>query len=715
MICKNGNICHIDNEINMKKIILTALIFSGLLFQSLLLAQTAPEADFSANANGADVRFKALLPPLPPPVPGGKAPFYTYFWEFGDHYSSTLESPVHRYEEQGEYTAVLTATLHYDDGKPLKKKKKKVIAAQAGQGGQPVRTALADNQKVIGLQAVREPRPGEEFTMTLSYQNGSKVPTDGQLYLFFNEKAFKTPHFKFQEARTHFGETVENVLSSVTPPGPSSMNSDWWMNPIYPHTGVSAPESPCPPGLMADEWIQAARRQYRSEQVWRFNDLNPGALRNLFITLDALPTMLKDTNAVIHLTAMFVPSVPQVAPEKITLEIEIVASHDPNLIAVSDHRANYRYIKDTDLRYKVRFQNNGEGPAKTIQLRVDVPKSLNVKNMQPLNWYPKCPLCPPQGPNIQCLDTSLSKRAIVFTFYGVYLPGSRQKGVADYDSTKGFVQYRVALDADSPKRAFSSRANIIFDKNPPVVTNFTKTRFKPGISPGIKLGYAFLGTTDVLSGQDRYFFMGASLAPYKSWRIYPQIEAFIGIQGRSAYGSDELVPTEIKQDKEGRIVDTVFSGAQGTPPIRGVFRRFNNSAIAESKKGEQGFIALELPLSLRKSLARWIGVGAGLSPRLILINGTEAIRQVETTTLLYRRIEPQTTPPVEITVPRGQRPLKEVVTPYRTTRIEYSVFGDIQLGAVRAGPSISVRGGTLLDQNWKPTNPFAQVLLEFKF
>jgi PKD repeat protein len=700
----------------MKKNILIALLLSGLLVRSLLLAQTVPETDFLATVKGAQVHFKALLPPLPAPVPGGKAPFYTYFWEFGDHYSSTLESPVHSYKEAGEYTAVLTVTLHYDDGKPLKKKKKKVVTAQAGYPEQTLRTAFADNRKVIGLQAVREPRPGEEMTLTLSYQNSAKVPTDGQLYFFFNEKAFKTPHFTFQEARTHFGETVENVLSSLTLPAPSYIDPYWWLSSFYPHTGASTASLPdeLPPGPMADQWIQEARRDYRLEQVWRFRELMPGARRNLFITLDALPTMLKDTNAVIHLTAMFVPSAPQVAPEKITLEIEIVASHDPNLIAVSDHRTNYRHIRDTDLRYKVRFQNNGEGPAKTIQLRVDVPKSLNVKNMQPLNWYPKCPLCPPQGPNIQCLDTTLSKGAIVFTFYGVYLPGSRQKGVADYDSTKGFVQYRVALDADSPKRAFSSRANIIFDKNPPVVTNFTKTRFKPGISPGIKMGYTFLGTTDAVSGKDRYFFMGASLSPYKSWRVYPQIEAFVGIQGRNAYGSDELVTTEIRTDTKGQIRDTMFTGAQGVP-IRGVFQRFSNSTIAASVKGEQGFIALELPLSLRKSIARWIGVGLGVSPRLILINGTETIRQIETTTLLYRRIEPQTTPPLEIIVPRGQRTLKEATAPYRETRIEYSVFGDIQLGAVRAGPSISVRGGTLLDQAWKPTNPFAQVLFEFKF
>lgn len=700
----------------MKKIILTVLIFYGLLVQSLLLAQTEPESDFVATVKGADVRFKASLPPLPAPLPGGKAPFYTYFWEFGDHYCSTLESPVHSYEEAGEYNAVLTVTLHYDDGKKLKKKKKKVVTAQAGHPEQPLRTAFADNRKVIGLQAVREPRPGEEFTMMLSYQNLSKVPTDGQLYLFFNEKAFKAPHFKFQEARTHFGETVENALSFLAPPSPRSVDSYWWLSPAYPHTGVSTPNPPyeLPPGPMTDEWIQEARREYRSERAWRFNGLNPGAQRNLFVTLDAQSTMLKDTNAVIHLTAIFVPSAPQVAPEKVTLEIEIVASHDPNLIAVSDHRANYRHIRDTDLRYKVRFQNNGEGPAKTIQLRVDVPKNLNLKNMQPLNWYPKCPLCPPNGPNVQCLDTTISKGAIVFTFYGVYLPGSRQKGVADYDSTKGFVQYRVALDSDSPKRAFSSRANIIFDKNPPVVTNFTKTRFKPGLSPGIKLGYAFLGTTDAISGRDRYFFMGASLAPYKSYRIYPQIEAFVGIQGRTTYGSDELVTTEIKTDTKGQTRDTMFTGAQGTV-IRGVFQRFSNSTIAASAKGEQGFIALEVPLSLRKSMARWIGVGFGVAPRLILINGTEAIRQVETTTLLYRRIQPQTTPPLEITVPGGQRVLKETTTPFRKTRIEYNVFGDIQLGAVRAGPSISVRGGMLIDQNWTPTNPFAQVLFEFKF
>lgn len=70
--------------------------------------------------------------------------------------------------------------------------------------------------------------------------------------------------------------------------------------------------------------------------------MKTGETRNLFVSLKGTADMLRDTSAFIHLRGVFEPLDPGVPAEEFTLEIEIVNSHDPNLIAVSEHRVNFR-------------------------------------------------------------------------------------------------------------------------------------------------------------------------------------------------------------------------------------------------------------------------------------------------------------------------------------------------------------------------------------
>lgn len=650
---------------------------------ALIAQENAPvrELDFSSSSDGNAIRFHPAMPALAQKA-GARPAFWEYFWEFGDGSFSREENPSHIYVQPGDYAATLDATAHYDDGKKPKKKKRPIAvpngnSALASTSFPDVFDAEA--KQAIAMAANTQPRAEEELTCIISYRNNGFMTTGGRLHLFYNEKVFPASHFNFVEARTHFGETEDPLISQALPTDVSPAVNWVVLSPRLNTGSGTVLSGDRPPASILQTMLDDARGKYREERAWRFSELEAGAKRNLFISLAATASMIKDTSAFIHLEAVFAPDDPALPPESFVLEIEIVASHDPNAIAVSDNRINYRSIGDKKLSYKVQFQNNGEGPASNVQVKVEIPKGLDMARMRPVDWYPKCPICPKTPTGSSCLDTASTKNGLTFTFRNIYLPGSRQKDVLHRDSTKGFVKYRIEAGKDMPKRSFRSRAMITFDKNPPIFTNFTKTRFKPGLSPGLKAGYGFLPD----SSKSGYVFFGFSLSPYKSWRIYPQIELLMGIKGR------EELQTEVYKDSVLTAVGDFKANI------------YRDSTV----KSTRGFVSFEIPVLLRKNFSRVFGAGVGVSARITLENG-----ETTTNTTKTRVFVPH--PGVQLPPPS----VKDTTwsQPYSATDTRFTVFGDLTFGSVRAGPNVGVRAGAILGRQ-KKVQPFVQVSLEMKF
>ena len=145
--------------------------------------------------------------------------------------------------------------------------------------------------------------------------------------------------------------------------------------------------------------------------------------------------------------------------------MEIVTSHDPNKMASNGTFMNYRLVRFKRLKYKIRFQNNGEGPARTIRLETDLPDMFDKSTLKVEDMYPKCEICPKQKVAYSCLDTIFTDSQVIFTFKNIYLPGSEQKGVMDKDSTKGFVKYSIKFGKDFHKKNTKSQTAIVFDKD----------------------------------------------------------------------------------------------------------------------------------------------------------------------------------------------------------------------------------------------------------
>ncbi|MBK7937486.1 MAG: PKD domain-containing protein [Lewinellaceae bacterium] len=660
---------------------LSVILFVFMTGLPLGAQETAPErpVDFNFSEEGPEVKFAPVLPALMQKA-GAPAAHWEFFWEFGDGSFSREEQPAHSYASPGEYIVSLDATAHYDDGKKPKKKKKPV--ATSGSSGRLAGLSLPDvfdpeGKEAVAMASNTQPKAEEELVCIISYRNNGAFTTSGRLHLFFNEKSYPATHFTFTEARTHFGETGDPLLSH-TLPGYESPAANWVALSPHLHTGVSTLWPADPPASIIQTMLNEARGKYREEHAWRFTELEPGGKRNLFVSLAATAGMIRDTSAFIHLEAVFAPDDPVIAPERYEMEIEVVASHDPNAIAVSDNRVNYRSVGDKKLAYKVQFQNNGEGPASTVELKVEVPQGLDMARMRPVDWYPKCPICPKTPTSRSCLDTATTKDGILFTFRNIYLPGTRQKNVDHRDSTKGFVKYRIEVDKDMPKLSFRSRAKITFDKNPPIYTNFTKTRFKPGVSPGLKIGYGF--SPD--SSKSGYVFFGASLSPYKSWRIYPQVELLTGIKGREELSSVTHSDSLLTADGDLKILLTRDSTVKIT----------------------RGFVSFEIPFLLRKNFSRFFGAGLGISAKIVLENGETVGTVHKVRTFLPNAGMPPPPPQVQDS---------DFSSPYSATHTRFSVFGDLSFGSVRAGPNVGIRAGAILGSG-KTAEPFVQISLEMK-
>src|SRR5690606_33764019 len=282
----------------------------------------------------------AVTPPLQQ-IPGAPKAFYEYHWEFGDGEYSTEKEPVHTYKKEGEYTIRLWTTNNYDNGKPPPSRPQKVQIKKITYEYTPP-APIADPVG-FDLKNNREPVPEEEMVVIMTYRNDTGYPTDGKLYLFFNEEKFKADNFSLLEARTHHGErTVPDMPVAVAGMFALHPYSMWAANGLnqYLSTNTTTTDK-----TLLEE-LEQARQAFRNSHVLEFDAMAPGESRHVFYSLQTTPEMLKDTSAVIKVKGIYVPDRKGSHYQQKELEMEIVTSHDPNKMSVSDTRLNYRTYRN---------------------------------------------------------------------------------------------------------------------------------------------------------------------------------------------------------------------------------------------------------------------------------------------------------------------------------------------------------------------------------
>lgn len=635
----------------MKKVLRIVLF---LLFPWYLFSQTTKKDTITRKATihytqkANSFGFSSETPPLIP-IAGAPAPNYSYFWEFGDGSYSRKPEPKKTYKKAKTYQVNLNVTNNYDNGKPPKTRPKTVAVNELSTQNleEPSEEiASLETKDYFQIFSDRDPIPDEEVVLVLGYQNPLDYVANGRLYLFYNDKSFKHKNFELLQSRMHFGE--KNITDAKTIASRESNTSSQNVASAENFPTITF-EKNAPDEEDLEKTLAESKLEFSDMSVFEFENMDPKESRNMFFTFKTTPEMIKDTSATVKMRGIYVPDRNYKTHKKRTLEMEIVTSHDPNKMSSNGFLLDYRRVKNKKINFKTRFQNDGEGPARTIRLETDIPDMFDKSTLEILDMYPKCPICPKNDVvTYSCLDTLIKQKQIHFTFKNIYLPGTHQKNVMEKDSTKGFVKYALRFGKEFHKVKTVSKTSIFFDKNEPVITNYATTRFLPGKSFGIKTGYNYF--PKLISSKS--YFVSATLSPYKSYRWYWQVELQNNFH---QYTSEKTVTNEMVSVKPGlnQLLQTT------------TYTEFENYRV-------------DIPVLARYSINNYIGIGCGT---LINFNGIQR-ETIQREQKLYENSTPTVLLKTKNSTDHDQH--------------NFATFGsgfllDVTAGFSRIGPSLGAR------------------------
>jgi hypothetical protein len=649
------------------------------VFAQVVPADTVP-AIIKHTETPQGIQFKSELRPLRQ-IAGAPEPFYTYFWEFGDGKFSFDKEPVHRYLDSALYQVRLFATNSYDDGKrpPTRPKALKpgssrpILASNgtpSGAQGSSSGSSFFKSGGSIEMKTNCMPKPGDDMMLVFGYKNkleNGLASLGGTVTILYNDKEFNKDNFNLEETRVYNKEqkTAFDKQGNLAVLKPVSASP----GPYYASlSGPSLSEMIGSAAVDAEATalIKEKMAGFRTGESWKFSDLKAGDERFMFMQFKTTPEMIKDTNAVVRLTGLFVPDSPLASAEFFTMELQIVASHDPNKMMLKNSRMNFRFTgKNKKLTYKVRFQNTGKGPAKKVDVGVAVAEVLDMGSIEILDSKPKVILCDSAYANQSCLDTLRGVDSVHFVFKNIYLPGLKQKGVEDADSTMGYIEYKIGFKERPKKLPFKSGAAIVFDKNEPIYTNRATGKYKMGLSPGIIAGYGFpfSSSGNTPFSEQKSITFGVSLAPYAPHKHYWQVELY----GNSFAEKEYLVERILGN---GRIVPVIVDGKQQEGRVTYI------DSLVRTKVVTMNVV----PLQIRYNINKFIGAGIGT---LVSFNLSEQSTPMKEG--LYTLVNAAGTGQ-ELSVKKEFEKISNSFNDFQNT-----MFADIQLGTVRVGPSVGFR------------------------
>lgn len=640
--------------------ILCCFCLTAALKAQVLPSDTVPAIIRYETANGV-TKFTSELRPLRA-IAGAPAPFYTYFWEFGDGSFSFEENPSHIYMRYDSIMVRLFATNNYDDGKRPPTRPKPIVRPPGPKPAvaKPMLAANGNSSLFkmggnIEMKTNCMPKPGDDMMLVFGYRNkaeNGQQNLNGTIAILYNDVEFSNNNFDLAAVRTYHNEKKSDLKPLLN----TAFNKKNQVPVYYASLEGGLNLSPAEKVLLKDQ-----AKTFRSQQSWKFENLGQNEERFVFMHFKTTPEMLKDTNAVVRISGAFIPDNPLVETEFFNLELQIVASHDPNKMVLRKSRMNYRLTgKNRELTYKVRFQNTGKGPAKKIDVGVNIAEVFDPTTLRVTKTKPEVITCDSAYANQSCLKTFFSADSIHFVFSNIYLPGMQQKGVNDADSTQGFVEYKIKFKEKPPKLPIKTGAAIVFDKNEPIYTNRAAGRFKMGLSPGIIVGYGFPFETDNNNYLNhKNVVLGATLSPYASHRYYWQVELYFNSFNEKTYQE----PIEVGVRKDTTINNTGY--------IIMDKQLYKTTKVATINA---------VPLQMRYNLNKYVGVGAGALVALDMYNRTSS-------ELRYKlRTQNASGTVTDVDLNRPMEDLKDSFSEVRA-----SFFADVQFGLVRVGPALGFR------------------------
>ncbi|MBE8720038.1 PKD domain-containing protein [Sphingobacterium pedocola] len=606
------------------------------------------------------IAFKSELRPLVQ-VPGGRAPFYTYLWDFGDGHFSTAAEPTHQYQKTGDYEVTVYAVNNYDDGRKPKRPKKKVTVNSALASLETSPSSFEDSfftsNGIFQIFKNSDAKPGEDMALVVGVNTNGKK---GKVLLLTNEKVAGLDGFVLAGQSKYYNEKIDSVLQH------KEINSLWANVKQSTFTKTGSPDY----GIKEEKAFASPNEAiaYFSDLHMAYNSLatyeidgSQSETQFTLINLDITEDMLVDTNAIVTITGVFIPEDGIANVHQV--DVPVVKSHDPNKMSIRPARMNYRFQKkNKELTYKVQFQNDGEGDAKNIRLEMFFPREVDLRTFKLQALYPQCDSCLTADMR-GCYQYDIKEDGtLTFHFKDISLPGTGAPDITDQDSTKGFILFTVQTDKKLKNKAFKSYTNIYFDKNPPIKTNNATSRFRKVFSPLVTLGASSTFSTPT-NNDIQYKFkpgiqIGVGIAP-----IAPH---------RKPYWQAELYTSTFKEEAmhpltaaEG-VVQYVDENGRNTEA------KYN----AYTRNSKKDFMTVQVPVQIRFNINSFLSTGAGVSLRADF-----NLKHQESITYDTQNANGVN---LQITIP--QEVEKDKMSP-----IKINPFWDINVGRVYLGPALGIR------------------------
>jgi hypothetical protein len=138
--------------------------------------------------------------------------------------------------------------------------------------------------------------------------------------------------------------------------------------------------------------------------------------------------------------------------------LENVGSYDPNDKAALPvgYGTQHYIVPETELYYRIRFQNTGTDTAFTVVIRDPLSEHLDLRTID-------------LGVSSHAYTANIdANRVLTFTFNNILLPDS----TTNLEASQGFVDFRISPEVTTPlETLIENDAAIYFDFNDPVITN----------------------------------------------------------------------------------------------------------------------------------------------------------------------------------------------------------------------------------------------------
>ncbi|RMG68957.1 MAG: hypothetical protein D6722_11165 [Bacteroidetes bacterium] len=421
------------------RILRLALSGLALILGSLALVQAQIKISPLAPAQGHYL-FATDGDSLPAltSIPGLHAPYYHFFWEFGDGYFGSSPAALnHLYRKavvagQTDFTVRLRSHGIYTTSNDPPIDEELLIVG----GTDPVAPdSLMYDLGPVSLQAswMGQVAVDDPLTLALLYQKDDPSANgieQGDLFLYY-DKAYIQPQGAVS-TRIFHDETLSGLNQSVS-----------------------------------------GTPNYNRRAHWRFNNLMEA--RSIFMDMQVRPTIPEGQDSLVYLKLEMGyrgKNGPVTHAQELILPVG--NAKDPNTLYFTPSCVP-KGAPAQKLRARVSFINEGNGLANDIVVQIPVPKGLDPNTVSIVDTKAGQAgsfVVQPGGYYVSELNV------IQFKFSGASMPGLKTPGLIVPSATQGYVEFEVMTDPATypPEDFFQAQASVVFNTEAPVLTNRATVR-----------------------------------------------------------------------------------------------------------------------------------------------------------------------------------------------------------------------------------------------